>query len=145
MNERPASEFTTAAMVNLLVYRVSFPPARCCRAIDLDETHGELQAFGAYLCWASSLWIGSLQGQLLGRLSRCSHAALQAPRSLHLVTLCLHRHEIPLWHFNRGPRIFLVHGVLASPSFNHAGLTYRKRKRAEISPLSGRTALRSQG
>jgi len=43
MNERPASEFTTAAMVNLLVYRISVPPARCCCAIDLDETHGELQ------------------------------------------------------------------------------------------------------
>ena len=78
MNERGVSEIKTAAMVNLLIYRTSFPPARCCCAVDLDKTHGgknktkhsELQAFGAYLCWTKSLWKGPLQGQLLGRLFR---------------------------------------------------------------------------
>ena len=75
----------------------------------------------------------------------CSHTAPHAPRSLHLVTLCLHCLEIPLRCFNKGPCIFLVREVLASPSFNHAGLTYRKCKKAEISPLNCRTARHSQG
>lgn len=85
MNERRVSEITTAAVVTCSFTEPHFRPPGAVVLLTLTKhkagkkkIHSELQAFGAYLGWTKSLWIGPLQGQLLGRLFR----AVTQPRML---------------------------------------------------------------